>query len=355
MLCVGVAASLTPSSFTIDPAQPVFTTDSAFLGVNIDSASLYQSTRLDFADTDFRALAKRLGGALPNAPMTLRLGGSSADDLTWGHADGKILMSDEVWDSLQSFVAHAGFNLAWDLNGMRSRANDGSWDTTDAATLLKRVQAKNQSIWALQLGNEPGHFLTRNEGAPTAKVHGADFVRLKGLLAEVYVKNRPRIQGPDVCHGEGTNDSPCANFSYVRELLEAAGPKTLDDLTVHSYGLTGPGKPGSGCSVATFLDPSSWQRTPSILQEYANLRQELAPDAKLVLSETATTGDGGCPGLSNRFVAGFYFVDILGATGEIGVWQVYRQDFAGFSGINGGSSCNRDGPRTWDPRPTTRP
>lgn len=37
--------------------------------------------------------------------------------------------------------------------------------------------------------------------------------------------------------------------------------------------------------------------------------QPLRADLPLVLGETATAGDGGCPGLSNRYSAGFFWLD----------------------------------------------
>merc|ERR1719498_510601 len=70
-------------------------------------------------------------------------------------------------------------------------------------------------------------------------------------------------------------------------------------------------------------------------------------DTNLILSETATTSQGGCPNLSNTFVSGFYFISMLGMTSEMGFWQVYRQDLVGFSGIGGGSSYALAGASGW--------
>ena len=68
---------------------------------------------------------------------------------------------------------------------------------------------------------------------------------------------------------------------------------------------------------------------------------------KMVLSETATAADGGCPNMSNRFAAGFYWVHMLGELGDQKLHQVYRQDLVGFSGIGGGSSYALAGPPGW--------
>ena len=127
---------------------------------------------------------------------------------------------------------------------------------------------------------------------------------------------------------------------------------SIDDLTVHDYGFSGPNPRDPSASkcgnISQFLDPDLWAGNvlPTI-DAWDAVRRELAPSADLVLSETATTADAGCPGKSNRFVAGFYFVDALGAYAEHGVAQVYRQDLVGFSGINEGSSYALLGPPGW--------
>ena len=348
-----ILASHASINVRIDGSSAATTTAPSFLGANIDAASLYQQTRLDFADADFRQLGSRLGGALDSS-MTLRLGGSAADDLRLSSdqnaSHGQIILPLDYFDELQAFVQGCGFRLAWDLNGMRMRNTDGSWDPTNARALLEHVKAAGQPLWAVQLGNEPGHFQTRSGGFPTPTTHGADFLRLKALLHEIFGDHatRPRVQGPDACFGHGTDASPCANLTYMRSFLAAAGRETLDDLTVHNYGLTGPGKNGTQCQLQSFLTPGLWEEhlLPSIAA-WEGVRREMAPGARLVLSETASAADTGCPGLSNRFASGFSFVGELGALGDAGVHQVYRQDLVGFSGINGGSHYALAGPPGW--------
>jgi heparanase 1 len=433
-------------------AAPLATTSRAFLGVNIDSASLYQGARLDFGDADLRALATRLARAKGSVPksadrtrttrttrttlntvyhqenaiasassaprvladrladpndganatarakeeegdaggdgvgmaaaaarMTLRLGGSAADDLSTFVNDtrhGQIFLDAAYWDELTAFADACGFDLAWDLNMRvgRSGATNGTaaWDPVDARRLLERVQARKQRVWAYQLGNEPGHWQTRNGGDPNATNHGRDFRALAALLQEGGRSSnnsnnsngggggggggggigRPRIMGPDVCFGAMTDASPCADATYFRALLVSAGPSTIDDITVHAYGLTGPkgGRPANetNCFVADFLNRTEYrQRVVPVVAQWQRIAREIAPGANLVLSETATAADGGCPGLSNSFVAGFYFVDILGELAAMGVHQVYRQDLVGFSGIGGGSSYALLGDPGW--------
>ena len=113
------------------------------------------------------------------------------------------------------FAAASGFNLAYDLNAMSMRSNrsdkhgsrrgpvhmhmhgDGNgggdgendslaesvstWDSANAKLLFEHMLASNQSVWAFQLGNEPGHWLTRH-GSPTAAEHAQDFIALRELI-----------------------------------------------------------------------------------------------------------------------------------------------------------------------------
>ena len=118
---------------------------------------------------------------------------------------------------------------------------------------------------------------------------------------------------------------------------------------VHDYGLTGP-KDGRGdqCDLQSFLNPRLWtEHLVPTFKAWKAIQEAASPESKLVLSETATAADGGCPGLSNSFAAGFYFVDVLGMAGEMGFHQVYRQDLVGFSGVNGGSSYPLAGEPGW--------
>lgn len=231
------------------------------------------------------------------------------------------------------FANSSGFRMAFDLNAMTMRLPNGSWDSRDAETILQRVRQRQQPLWAVQLGNEPGHYLTRNPGSVTAKQHGRDFVQLSALLDQVFAdapESRPRIQGPDICAGAMNDTSPCADMAYLRTLLqEAAG--VIDDVTVHRYALQGPkaDRPGE-CTVADFIDPTQWEaKMSSVLVEWRAMQMEIAPAARMVLSESATAGDGGCPGLSNSFASGFFMLEKLAIVARLGFWQAYRQDLVG--------------------------
>jgi|EP00945_MAST-04E_sp_MAST-4E-sp1_P000486 heparanase len=348
-------------SVEVSLTEPIAVTSPSFVGVNIDAASLYQGTRLDVADVRFRDFACKFG-EVRDSPMTLRIGGSAADDLSTflnSTRHGHIFLTRDYWDDIIDFVDACGFNLAWDLNMRIGRSTNSSdpWDPQDTLRLLDHVREKHQSVWALQLGNEPGHYQTRNGGLPTAKQHGADFVALDKILSKYYPPGsnletkRPRMQGPDVCFGAGTQTQPCADMSYFRDVLSVLGPSMLTDITGHAYGLRGPKKgrvEPSQCTIEAFLNPELFQaQVIAPVSKWKAAMKELAPASNFILSETASAADGGCPNLSNRFVSGFYYMEILGALGDMGVFQVYRQNLVGYGGINFGSSYALLDPPGW--------
>jgi hypothetical protein len=334
----------------LNVSAPVSTTAPNFLGVNIDTASLYQGIdphRLDFADEGLLELGSAFAAA-GDGMTTLRIGGSTADDAGWGRVAGmpgnphqpspgggpdfsqRVVVDEDYWDQIVAFAVAAGFELAWDLNALRDRTAQNRWNTSNAAALFAYVAARPRQQAALryvQLGNEPGHSMVETPGSPTAQQHGRDFVQLRALLEASFAHNRPLIQGPDVCFGLGffgpNGFDKCANMSYFEEVLTSADG-AIDEVTVHNYGLSGPHWNGSeyipnGCTLDNLLSPAVWEeKWVSVLGGWRAAQLDVAPSTKLILSESATTGDGGCVNMSNTFVAGFYWVHELGLVSRLG-------------------------------------
>lgn len=89
-------------SVTVNATGVAAVTSKAYLGVNIDAASLYQGHRLDFQDVELRSLAHALAAEAPHGdPMVLRIGGSAADYLSWGANSTKQIHLDAGWVTAQ--------------------------------------------------------------------------------------------------------------------------------------------------------------------------------------------------------------------------------------------------------------
>ena len=143
------AALTTNSSATPAPAASaavtltlgglVSTTAPNFLGVNIDTASLYQGYdphRLDFKDPGLVELGAAFASAGGDG-TTLRIGGSTADDAGWGAAAASpgnphqpspgsgpnfsqhVVIDEAYWDEIMEYAANAGFDIASVANPYR--------------------------------------------------------------------------------------------------------------------------------------------------------------------------------------------------------------------------------------------
>ena len=254
-------------------------------------------------------------------------------------------------------MARSRLQLVFDLNALGLRTPTGAWNSSNAEAFLRYLQSKQQAIYGFQLGNEPGHYLTA-AGVPTVAEHAKDYFAFRSLLTSLdwnTGQGHPLLIGPDVCFTDGPMGPPpggvgkCANITYFEQLLRMTN-RTIDLVTVHSYGLTGaqPGNIGQ-CTLDDFLSPDLWEvRGKTTLQPWmAVTRAVYGPDAKLILGETGTAGRGGCTNLSNTFAAGFFYVDQLGLAAALGYWQVFRQDLVGWSGEGTTSSYALAGDPGW--------
>ena len=125
--------------------------------MNIDAASLYEGTRLDFADPQLRQLSRALARASPHK-MVLRVGGSTADDLSFRADNDNVTvhMPFGYWDEMLDFVDDSGLDLVFDLNAMSVREDRGGvsvWNHSEAEMLIGHMKQANQSVHAFQVGD----------------------------------------------------------------------------------------------------------------------------------------------------------------------------------------------------------
>jgi hypothetical protein len=108
----------------------------------------------------------------------------------------------------------------------------------------------------------------------------------------------------------------------------------------------------NNCNIEDFTDPSIIFFPEKKLYVWRDTKNAIIGDKHtsgidLILGETASSGTGGCPDLSNSFAAGFWWVHTLGEVAALRYDQVYRQDFVGWSGIGDVSHYAMAGDPGW--------
>lgn len=344
----GAAAAAT-ATLTIDVDHPLPAVEAGWPGVNIDTASLHNG--IDLTDGYLRTLTKQLvdaggvGGG--GAPLLLRIGGTASNAMVYvpgdapGHGD---TVTDATLRGVDAFATAAGARVLFGLPYQRGR--DGTWDPNENATALWASVASLglQSFWGWSLGNE----LIGGAGV-NSSVYGADYARFRayvtahapGWAQAVFGPSAPGYPGAPVL-------SPFVDAAVAGGLTQDGGGWSF-----HAYAF-------KNCSLAVYTNKAAIEHIDYYLTSYSSLRDAIAPGVPLYLEEFATQAGGGCDGLSNRFVAGFFYVHALNLAGQRGIARVTRQDLIGWSFSSGVSHYPLAGPPGWvnasrDGLPTPHP
>ena len=331
------AAALLAAAATllVNVSAPRVTTDPAFLGVNIDSASL--TNRIDLGDPVLTALAAQLAGAAPApAPrMHLRVGGSASNGLVYvpggspgrAPAGGGTVVTDASLGALDAFAAAAGLQVTFCL---QYQTTAGRFDPAINASALFRMITRRglRSFAGFSLGNE----IIGKQGFDVAQ-YALDYETFRAAVAADAPAWAQSVVGPSAAGWPGT--PPMATF------LAATAHIPNMSLSIHAYSF-------GNCSLEVYMSKAGIERMAYYYASFVSARDAYAPSMPVYLEEMATQAGGGCEGLSNRFVSGFWFVHALGLAAEMGVSRVTRQDLAGWSFTSGVSHYTLAGPPGWE-------
>ncbi|CAH1782773.1 unnamed protein product [Owenia fusiformis] len=235
-------------------------------------------------------------------------------------------MTGDCFDAIYKFSKQSGYKMLFDLNVLlRKGAN---WDPTNAKMLFDHVQARGYDIdW--QLGNEPDLFqepyiLTGKQIEPNAFKHalnrtvsaaqlGLDFVTLRQILSSYSKYRQSLLVGPDITRPDKTRP-----VEYLLEFLETA-KDSIDVVTWHHYYSN-----GRTAVVDNFTDPHLLDRLEKDIATVQDIVSKHAPQKKKWLGETSSMYGGGAKDLSDRYVAGFMWLDKLGLMAKSGYDVVIR-------------------------------
>ena len=324
------------------------TVDANFLGVNIDTGSF--TNRIDLTDPYLLRLAQQLsvasGSSGRGQRMHLRVGGSAANGLVYiphGEAGrglhGATVFSDESLAMLNTFAVQSGMQITFCLP---YQTEDGRWDPAINATALwAQVMAARWTGFAgWSLGNE----IIGGAGFNVTQ-YARDYVSFRSNITVLLPDYAQDVVGPSAAGWPGA--------AVMAPFLRVVADLPRLSLSMHAYSF-------GTCDLKTYLNKTGMERMAYYYDLFAAVRQANSPKLPLYLEEFATQAGGGCDGLSNRFVSGFWFLHALGLAGRLGVSRTTRQDLVGWSFASGVSHYPLAGPpgwrnRTLDGIPTPHP
>ncbi|XP_048250580.1 heparanase-like [Haliotis rufescens] len=305
-------------SVTVSTDKEITTIDDHFVGVTLDSSMLAISVNwegLDLSSPKVQTLAKAL------SPGYLRIGGTPGDFMTFdptghGGTSANSTYTDAKWDELNAFVKNVGWDLVFALNVLKRK--EGQWDPDNAKELITYSNARNYKIPAFELGNEPEYFPEPFTNTISGAQLGRDFVHLREILKSTPGFESTLVIGPDVTGISGPKSILFQNF------FEGEGSKAVDRITFHQYYAF-----EADATVNTCIDPKVMDSLISDIHRVRNVTTPSNPDTPLWLGETSSFYGGGTPALSDRYVAGFLWLDKLGVASRMGLKGVLRQSYYG--------------------------
>ncbi|KAL3863630.1 hypothetical protein ACJMK2_005380 [Sinanodonta woodiana] len=264
------------------------------------------------------------------SPSYLRVGGTPADFLIF--QDGGTSswqkpsfakqnhtvfnMSAQFFDELYGFAAAVSWDLIFDLNSLL-RNEDGSWDPTNAMKLFQYASKKNYTISGWELGNEPDQYRLLGTVVEPEQL-AVDFEHLMEILQKFPIFRNSIIIGPSVANlGQEALD-------FFNRFFMAKGGKYVDAATFHQYYTD-----GQHTHADHFLNPELLNSLVDNIVKAKSVIQMFSPGKPVWLGETSSAYFGGAPGLSDRYIAGFEWLDKLGLSAALGLEGVIRQDFYG--------------------------
>ncbi|XP_047366033.1 heparanase-like [Vespa velutina] len=313
------------SIFYLHTNEILTRTSKKFLSFGLDTSLLRNMEKLPIADERFINLARHLN------PAFIRIGGTSADCLFFNQTHttsariispfddqdiSNFTITNMDFESLYKFTIQSRLRMLFDLNVL-IRYPNGTWDDTNAQDIILFAKGSKMNLdW--QLGNEPNSFHHVFNRTITAEQLAKDYYQLRNLLNKVgYQKSF--LVGPEVNHIGDSNKGQ----SYAEIFLEK-DKDSINYVTWHQYYLN-----GHEAQVNDFINPSTFYFLPMQIDSMLKTIKKSRKSISMWLSETSSAYGGGAPGLSDRYIAGFLWLDKLGYSAKAGINVVIRQSLFG--------------------------
>ena len=228
-------------------------------------------------------------------------------------------MSTKDVDSLFTFAKNTELDVIFGLNDLLRDYRTRKWNSTNARQLMTYITNRGFACnW--ELGNEPLELEERINITITAQSLASDFKILRKLLDD-HPEYGKKLVGPDV----SSPWRPPLRNKYLKEFLINVD-ETIDGMTYHQYYTS------NKANVSQFYNPDLLDDLIREIHELQEIMKESgASSIDLWLGETSSAYDGGVPGVSNSYIAGFMWLDKLGVAARLEHKVVVRQAIYGGS------------------------
>jgi heparanase 1 len=229
------------------------------------------------------------------------------------------------WDALNHFAGEADLQVVFALNaGQGPRDEAGRWMPDNARQLIQYSAEQNYPITAWSMGNESNLFPIAHDLWLSMWQYAQEHSLLKAILGEWMPE--ARLLGPSSAFWPVIGEMLPVSLNFMKEAGEL-----LDVVTWHYYPQQSSRSPLAvrRASPQWMLEPAFFEETSRWASQITRLRDRYAPQAEIWLEESGNAQCGGEPGLSDRFIAGFWWLDTLGLLARAGQKVVTRQNLSG--------------------------
>ncbi len=306
-----------------DPNQPV----------GIDPNMFQYRSPIDLSNSRLRKLAEALG------PSYVRVSGTWANSTYFQDDDKpaaaqppagfKTVLTRAEWKGVIDFARAADAQIVTSVAISDGTRNDaGAWSPDQATKFFEFTKRAGGNIAASEFMNEP--TIPGPGGAPKgydAAAYGRDAKVFEAFLRKESPKTV--FLGPGST-GEGIPLGPPGmpmRFTLLNteDLLKATGP-IFDAFSYHFYG-TISRRCGGKETIDRALSADWLDRTDTVQEYYATLRDRYLPAKPMWLTETAEAACGGDP-FAGQFADTFRFLNQLGTLAQKGVKVVMHNTLA---------------------------
>ncbi|KAH9498653.1 hypothetical protein Btru_007185 [Bulinus truncatus] len=205
-------------------------------------------------------------------------------------------MSVSTWQRLFNFMRSVDWRVSMNFANLDRRPNN-DWNDDNARAFLDYAEKNQIPIPDFQLGNEPNSYVRVLNMTYSTQWAAKDFQKFRKLVHSYPMYMASSILGPEC--SQPTASGPYISSYYV-------------NFAYH--------KP----TYRHFINTTGMDELKINLIRNRQYMKENNCTKPVSITETSSVSGGGLPGVADRFVAGFLWLDKLGVSSLYGVKRLYR-------------------------------